>query len=280
MKCENLQFNLPVYMDDALNENEGAELDAHLVQCPLCRQKLADFQSLRNSLRILPRPEISTNLLSSVRAAVADELQILESKPARIFSASFRRWLELRLMPYSVGVAATFLFAFLLLGAVFSGANPNRQTSEIAHNETSKIMLTNSSSNSSEYYTFDADEEMLINQEDFARHRISVSGESPSINPAGAIIALTKSLVRGNMKDDEVVVVADVFGDGLAQISEIVESPRDTKTLDDLKAAFETNSKNMPFVPAVVDNRPDSVRVVFKIQIVDVKPAKLKMRKR
>ena len=275
MKCENLQFNLPIYLDDILSESERAVMDAHLAQCPLCRQKLADFQSLRNNLRVLARPEIPQNLVNSVRMAVAEELN---TKPQTIFSESFRRWLEFRLMPYTVGVAATLFFAFLLLGTMLS--DTNRQTSDIARNETSKVMLTNSSKNLSEYRTFNEDEELLITQEDFARHRISVSGESPSINPTGAIVALTKSLVRGNMKDDEVVVVADVFGDGLAQISEIVESPRDGKTLENLKKAFNADAENAPFVPAKLDNRADSVRVVFKIQLVDVITSKPKTRKK
>lgn len=276
MKCENLQFNLPIYMDNALSEDDRTVLDAHLVQCPLCRQKLADFQSLKNNLRGLARPEMSANLLNSVRFAVANELQNAQSQPKPIFSESFRRWLELRLMPYTVGVAATFLFTFLLLSAMFSGANPTRQTSEFARVETSKVMLTKPSE-----FIFDEDEdEMLITQEDFARHRISVSGESPSVNPTGALIALTKSLVRGKMKDDEVVVVADVFGDGLAQIAEIVESPRDGKTLANLKKAFDSSSADAPFVPAVMDNRADSVRVVFKIQLVDVKTSNPKTRKK
>lgn len=277
MKCENLQFNLPIYLDDILSEDERAVLDAHLVQCPLCRQKLADFQGLRNSLRVLPRPEISQNLLNSVRLAVAGELQEVEAKPERIFSESFLRWLEFRLMPYSVGVAASLIFAFLLLGAMLPGANRNGQSSQMARNESSSVMLTNPKS---DFYTFDETQEMLITQEDFARHRISVSGESPSVNPAGALVALTKSLVRGKMKDDEVVVVADVFGDGLAQIAEIVKPPRDEKTLEDLNNAFNSTSTNAPFVPAAFDNRAESVRVVFKIQLVDVKTPKPQTRRK
>lgn len=267
-------------MDDFLSEDERATLDAHLVQCPLCRQKLADFQSLRNNLRVLARPEISPNLLNSVRMAIADELQINGTKPIRIFSASFRRWLTFQFMPYSVGVAATLLFAFLLLGAMFSGANPVRQTSEFAQTQTSSVLLAKSNSNSADFYTFDADEELLITQQDFARHRISVSGESPSVNPAGAFVALTKSLLRGNMKDEEVVIVADVFGDGLAQIAEIVQSPRDKKSLESLYQAFNTNSNDAPFVPAAMDKRADSVRVVLKIQRVDVITSKPKTRKK
>ncbi len=276
MKCENLQFNLPIYLDDCLSGTERANLDVHLAQCPVCRQKLADFQGLRNSLRVLPRPAMSANLLNSLRTAVAGELET--PAPKRLFSEDFRRWLELRFMPYAVGVAATFLFAFLLLGAMLSGANPTRQTSDIARIETSKVMLTKSNT-SSDFYTFDEKEALLITQEDFARHRISVSGESPSINPTGAIVALTKSLVRGNMKDDEVVVVADVFGDGLAQIAEIVESPHDAKTLENLKNAFNADAENAPFVPAALDHRASEIRVVFKIQLVDVKVEKWKSKK-
>ena len=280
MKCENLQFNLPIYMDDFLSEENRALLDAHLAQCPLCRQKLADFQILKNNLRILPRPEISQMLISSVRTAVLDELQTKTAKSSRIFSASFRRWLELRFMPYSVGVTASLIFAFLLLGAMSSGENSARQTSRISQTETSSVMLTNSRNPLSDTYTFDEDEAFLITQQDFARHRISVSGESPSVNPAGALIALTKSLLRGNMKDDEVVIVADVFGDGLAQIAEIVESPRDRKSLENLNAAFNSTSANAPFVPAVMDGRADSVRVVLKIQRVEVITSKQKPREK
>jgi hypothetical protein len=272
MKCENLQFNLPIYLDGYLDEDERAVLDAHLAVCPVCRQKLADFQGLRNNLRVLARPEIPQNLMNSLRMAVAEEL---EAKPNRIFSESFRRWIELSVMPYTVGVAATFLFAFLLLGAMLSGANPNRETAQVTPQiETTKIIFQKSSE-----YTFPEDQEMLITQEDFARHRIDVSGESPSINPTGAIVALTKSLVRGKMKDNEVVVVADVFGDGLAQIAEVVESPKDDKTLENLKNAFNADFENAPFVPAALDNRASEIRVVFKIQLVDVKVKKVKSEK-
>ena len=70
------------------------------------------------------------------------------------------------------------------------------------------------------------------------------------------------------MRDEEVVVVADVFGDGLAQISEVVESPRDGRTVSERERAFRASSA--PFVPAVLENRPESIRIVLKLQSVDV----------
>ena len=57
-----------------------------------------------------------------------------------------------------------------------------------------------------------SDGEPALSPSSYARSRTDVSGESPSINPQGALVALTRSLVRGEMRDDEVVVVADVSG--------------------------------------------------------------------
>lgn len=277
MRCENLQFNLPIYFDDALREDERALLDAHLAICPVCRQKLSDFQSLRNNLRVLARPQIPQNLVNSIKFAVAEELNTETPKKSKFFSESFLRWLEFRVMPYSVGVAATFIIGFLFLWTLTPAGY--QDDSEIVRVERSKIMLTNPSNQSSDYYTFDADEEFLITQEDFAKHRLSVSAESPSINPTGALVALTKSLARGEMRDDEVVLVADVFGNGLAKIEQFVELPRDKKTLENINRAFNSKAENAPFVPAALDNRAETIRVVFKIQIVDVKPVKTNPRK-
>jgi len=274
MKCEDLQFNLPIYFDEALNETERANLDAHLVSCPVCRQKLADFQNIKNNLRVMPRPMMSADLLNSVRAAVAYELETPE--PKRIFSEDFRRWLQMSFMPYTVGVATTFLFMFLLLSAMLSGAN-STQTTQVARNESSKIMLVNS--NTSSDFTFTETEEKLITQQDFARNRMAVSGESPSLNPTGAIVELTKSLVRGKMKGDEFVVVADVFDNGLARIAEVVESPQDLQTIEELNKAFNADADNAPFLPASLDHRASEVRVIFKIQLVDVQTSKPKNKK-
>jgi hypothetical protein len=99
---------------------------------------------------------------------------------------------------------------------------------------------------------------------------MAIAGESPSINPQGALVALTRSLVRGEMKDDEVVVVADVFGNGLAQIAEVVEPSHDRHAVAQLQKALESDPAYAPFVSADMDRRSDPVRVVLKIQSVNV----------
>jgi len=84
------------------------------------------------------------------------------------------------------------------------------------------------------------------------------------------LIALTRSLVRGDMRDDEVVVVADVFGDGLARIAEVIEPSRDSKAIMELRKALESDPAYSPFVAANLDKRSNSVRVVLRFQSVDV----------
>jgi len=87
-------------------------------------------------------------------------------------------------------------------------------------------------------------------------------------------------MFRGGMKDDEVVVVADVFGNGLAQVSEVVEPSRDTRAIAELEKALQSDPEFAPFVPASLEDRPDSVRVVLRFQVVNVSTGSKKTRLR
>ncbi|MCY7376628.1 MAG: zf-HC2 domain-containing protein [Pyrinomonadaceae bacterium] len=271
MKCENLQFNLPIYLDDILNEAERAVVENHLVQCPVCRQKLADFQMLRNGLRVLPRPAFSGKRLTAMRNRVAREAEFKQGKFASPFSEEWREWMQMRLMPYTVGTAASLLFTITLLWTLLSAAYIPEKTVELAKNETplkSTVLLTNSNSND---FVSSFAGDLELNPASFAATRYSVSGASPSLNPQGALVALTKSIVRGKMKDDEVVIVADVFGDGLAQIAEIVEPSSDVQAVRELERALKNDPRYAaPFVPANLDGRSNMVRVIFKINRVDI----------
>ncbi len=264
MFCENLQFNLSLYSDDILTTEERAALDEHLAKCPLCRQKLSDFQTLRNNLRVLPRPEFSGTLLNKVRKSVAAGLYTNETRPIFLFSDSVNNWVQMRLMPYSVGTVASFVLGFALLWAMFPGSPENRQNelfTAAGGNDNSAILLANTNPK--------------INSDDFAADEfpeldLQISNAAPSVNPSGALIALTKSFVRGSMQDDEVVIVADVFGNGLAQIAEVVKPTNDWKTVNELDKALNDDPNSAPFISAKADHRSEIVRVIFKIQHVEV----------
>lgn len=264
MTCENLQFNLSIFLDDVLTDDERNVVDGHLATCPLCRQKLSDIQMIRGSLRMMPQPELSGEMLASLRNSVGQELTVQTSHET--LSEKFAAWAKVFLMPYAVGTAASLLFGFVILWSLLTANSGNRGLAEspiYEKPETTSILLARATPRiGGEFY---------VNAADFAHERLSIAFESPSVNPQGALVALTKSFVRGEMNDDEVVVVADVFGDGLAQIAEVVEPSKNRHAVRELEKALKTNPDYAPpFVPANMDNRSNTVRVVLKFQTVEV----------
>ena len=80
--------------------------------------------------------------------------------------------------------------------------------------------------------------------------------------------AYSHSHADGNYDDpDEMIVVTDVFSNGSASLADVVHAPRDKRMLDDFETALRQNAA---FVPASYDRRPDTMRVVFAVQKVDV----------
>ena len=270
MKCENLQFNLSVYHDDCLSKEARAVVDEHLAGCPLCRQKLADFQFLRADLRGLIRPQLPNNVLASIRNRVAQASQNSQPQFVIFQVENFRDWLQMRLMPYAVGTAASLIFGLTLLWTLLSAAYVPERNVELARFESpvkSSVLMANSNSRE-----FAVENNYDLSPADYAHTRMLVSNDSPSLNPQGALVALTRSIVRGEMKDDEVVVVAEVFGDGLARIAEVIEPSRDIRAVGELEKALQNDPRYAaPFVPASFDGRSETVRVIFKINRVDIK---------
>jgi hypothetical protein len=244
MRCEEVQNLLAIEADGALLESESATLNKHLSTCPLCRQERDDMRAVTRDLRMMGRPTLSNETFFSIRKAVYEKL----GAPQGFWIAEDRRpWLQAWLMPSGMGTVASVMigigFLWLLsLTPVPSPAEPFYSSPEIR------------------------DPSQLA----YAGPRRDVSSESPSVNPQGALVALTNSLVRGEMNDDEVVVVAEVFGNGLAKIDEVVEPSKNRRAVGELEKALRSDPEFAPFVPAALDRRPDSVRVVLKIQNVNV----------
>jgi hypothetical protein len=245
MRCEDLQKLIPISADDALSDAERAKLDAHLPACPLCRKKLDDLRRVSRDLRMLRKPALPASSLASIRQTVAE--RVGSSGPTGFWLSEDRRpWVSAWLMPSGIGTFASVFIGLFMLW-LLSMAPPRAQYQV-------ERELT--------YY------DSTVRA--YAEPRRAVSNESPSINPQGALVALTNSLVRGEMRDDEVVVVAEVFGNGLAKIDEVIEPSRDRRAVGELEKALESDPAFAPFVPADLDQRPESVRVIFKIQNVDV----------
>lgn len=255
-KCEELQFDLPRYFDGSLNTNERSTIDAHLPECPLCRQKLSEFEDIWTGLRSIPRLSAPDDLVGSIRASITAHLAPASTSPVFHLIDRRRSWADIWLMPYSVGALTTLILGFVMLSLVLSTPVPQSAQNSTSTRKETPIFLTNS---------------FELSPDEYANTRLAISGESPSINPQGALVALTRSLVRGEMNDDEVVVVADVFGNGLARIAEVVEPSHDGRAIGELQKALQSDPAFAPFVPANLDQRSDNIRVILKIQNVNVK---------
>lgn len=260
MKCQDIQFDLAVYFDDVLAQAETDAIDAHLASCPLCRDRLAHYQENRNVLR-RARPVVANDrLIENIRAAVRSAIAPETVSPVFRLIGDTRSWYQRWMMPSLVGSFASVLFALSLIWLVLSPVNRPMIASEpVSGTSTLYLASTNT----------DFVDGIDLSPLEFASTRLSVAYESPSVNPQGALVALSRSLVRGEMKDEEVVVVADVFGNGLARIAEVVEPRRDDSAIYELRKALQAPG-SAPFVPASMDKRSESVRVVLKFQSVDV----------
>jgi hypothetical protein len=259
MKCEELQFNLPLYIDDILSEYERALLEEHLPRCPLCRQKLTEYRELRNDLRVMSRPTIPANLMQNIRSAVSVETSYSQAMFSPLFTETFADRVRKFVMPYSVATFASLVIGVSLFFLIGSPENNPLDVARFEKTETSTVLMANSNI---------LNEDFNLGSDDFPK--ITLTNTPPSINPTGALVALTKSFVRGKMKDEEVVIVADVFSNGLARVSEVVEPPKDDQIMLEIQKALETDPEDASFLPAKADNRSNKVTFIFKIQRVDV----------
>jgi hypothetical protein len=265
MKCDNLQENLALYVDEILDIKTYGHLDKHLSECQTCQNKLAEYQSLQINLRSLARPSIPNDIAFSLQSVVSLELSRSKKQIFFSFSPDNLEFLKFKVMPYAVGTVASLIFSFSLLYFLLLAQTNFENSKEIAQNSTnSTIELALPQSRLAKK------SDSTISAREFASKRLSVSGESPSVNPSGALISLATSMAGGQMSEREVVVVADVYRNGLAKISQIVEAPKGDNTIADLEKALSNDPDFAPFVPAEFDQRADSLRIVLKIQNVNI----------
>lgn len=203
----------------------------------------------------MPQFTAPDGLVDMIRASVASKLAPAAGTPSFHLIDRRRSWTDIWLMPSSIGAVATLVLGFTLLSFVLTSRPETLTVSTSTSSREAPVFLAASDLTPAEY----------------AGTRLAIANESPSVNPRGALVALTRSLVRGEMNDDEVVVVADVFGDGLAQIAEVVEPSHDQRAIEELQKALQSDPAFAPFVPAKFDQRSNNIRVILKLQNVNVK---------
>lgn len=233
-------------------------VDEHLDKCPVCRNELVELRALTRGLSMLSRPQPPFGLAESINQALMIEAAARNQSSQISFADRVAQFLEPRLMPYSIGwVASIILFV-----AMFAGLRPHFQALHEAAAQNSAVYVVPASAGYDLYRP--------VTSEDYAASRAPFAEQSPSLNPKGALATLTRSYAHPhNGQDaDDMLVVADVFSNGAASLVDVVHAPRDRQMLSDFQAALR---RDAAFVPASMDRRPDTMRVVFAVQKVDVR---------
>jgi hypothetical protein len=257
MTCEETTQLLSQFIDDVLSLPLRVTVDEHLDRCPVCRAHAAELRSVSRSLRQLARPVTPAELAPSITRALRIEAAARLQSPERSFQERLALWLEPRLMPYSVGSFASVVLFF----SMFVALSPHFMALQQAARQMETVLVFRASPG--------YDLNKPVTSEDFSARRAPFAEQSPSLNPGGALAALTGSYAHNvNQDADDMIVVADVFSNGSASLADVVQAPRDRQMLADFEYALRQSAA---FVPASLDRRPDTMRVVFTVQKVDVR---------
>jgi hypothetical protein len=173
-------------------------------------------------------------------------------------------------MPYAVGTVASLLL-FVAFISSLSGVQPINRNYDIATKEIAYIDIPKQINDMEIPNKFGVSENVPLTSAQYASSRSNFSKESPSLNPGGALVALANTLVRDDVREDEVVLVADVLSNGIAKITQVVEPPKNKLTMEKLEKALQNDADYAPFVPSNLDNRSEHMQIVFKMQTVEVK---------
>jgi len=256
MTCEETRQTLSLYVDDCVSLPARVTIDEHLDRCPVCRAEVAELRSLTRSLKMMTRPIAPAGLAETITDLLTIEAAARQA-PKVSFGRRVARFLEPRLMPYSVGSFASVILFFLM----FTALRPHFVALREAALNNGGLYVVRTVSPLPGY-----DLSRPVASELFAASRAPFGEESPSIDPGGALAALTRlnSPQRASYNHDgdadDMIVRVTVFSNGAASLSDVVKPPRDRRMLDDFESALRQNA---PFVQASYDRRPDTMSVVL-----------------
>src|SRR6476661_2243433 len=118
MLCEETKQSLSPYIDDCVSLPTRVAIDEHLNRCPVCRSEVAQLRSLTRRLASLSQPAPPPDLAETIT-----DLFVIEAaaqRQAQNPSLSYRvaRFLQPRLMPYTVGSFASVIMFALMFAAL------------------------------------------------------------------------------------------------------------------------------------------------------------------
>jgi hypothetical protein len=235
MNCEETQKSFSPYLDDALAGEARGAAESHLIVCPFCRRRLAEARAVVRGLASLSRPAAPPDLTRAVRDVILIERAARAQRPWSPLWLRALRWIEPRVMPYTIGALTSALLFFLVVNALRPHVALLRELARAVREEPAASAVP-----------------------------APFSNESPSLNPSGDLLRVMAES-RG---DDDVTIVANVFSNGSASLEEVMQAPRDRHTLAQIEEALR---RTPAFVPASLDRRPQTMRVVLSLSKVNVR---------
>jgi len=263
MTCEESQKAFSPYLDGVLPRGASDALDKHLGVCPVCRHQFSETRAVVRALSLVARPAPPAGLAASVSEALAIERAARGANPPMPLYERVARWVTPRVMPYAVGA----LYSVILFVAVFGAL---RQQLRLLRNLAEEQALESGQPYSVTWVDGRGGYDVTrpLSPDLSVAARAPFTSESPTLNPRGALAALTLSPPSARRPDDDdMIVVADVYGNGSASLAEVVAPPRNRHMIDELQDALR---QSPAFVPASLDRRPQTMRVVFVLQKMNV----------
>src|ERR1051326_2880177 len=115
MTCEETRQTLSMYVDDCVSLPARVAIDEHLDRCPVCRSEMSELRSLTRSLKMMTRPTPPAGLAEPITDLLTIEAAARQA-PKLPLGRRVARFLEPRLVPYTVGsFASVILFFFFFL---------------------------------------------------------------------------------------------------------------------------------------------------------------------
>ena len=118
MSCEETRHSLSSYVDDCVSLSVRVAIDEHLDRCPVCRAEVAELRALTRSLSLMTQPVAPADLAVSISDLLTVEAAARRQAPPQSWSYRILRFLEPRLMPYTVGSFTSVIMFILMLNAL------------------------------------------------------------------------------------------------------------------------------------------------------------------
>jgi hypothetical protein len=269
MNCDAIEHLLSLYVDDGLTPDERAVCYEHLEVCPVCRARADELRNVRSGLAMFLKPAVPPDLVPAINMALATKAAEVRAHRNATTIDLINDWALRWLQPRPMRYAFSSLASIVIFTAVFAALRPHMIALHEASVALEQVEITTVPEDDPLFAEYDITKP--ISPESYAALRTPYNTESPSLNPAGALAMLNweprELNYRGGHRQDDMMIVADVFTNGAASLANVVQAPRDRRILDDVANALRQDAA---FVPASMDRRPDTMRVIFSVQRVDV----------